>query len=235
MSWSCWCADPADALILLMSWSCWSNDSAEKLILLTAYELILLMHCLILLMSWSSWSADPADPLILLMSWSCWCADPANVMMRWCSDPVDVLILLMRWSFWCADPAVSLIQLILLMRWSCWCAVPADPLILLISWSCWCPPTHSFCPFPSVRLNNNNTGPSVSQMNHEISWLTGLSEEGLAEWIIPGYQRETVKSCQILSKFVRNESYFESCYSYVICRIELIMSTNVIGPRKHLF
>ena len=79
MRQSCWCADPADAPILLMRRSCWCADPADAPILL---------------MRQSCWCADPADARILLMRRSCWCADPA-----------DVPILLMRRSCWCNDAA----------------------------------------------------------------------------------------------------------------------------------
>ena len=46
---SCWCADPADATILLMRWSCWS--------------------------ALSCWCTDTDIALVLLMYGCCWCAD----------------------------------------------------------------------------------------------------------------------------------------------------------------
>ena len=51
----CWCADAADALMLLMRWCCWC--------------------------CWCCWYADAADKLMLLMRWCCWCTDATDQMM----------------------------------------------------------------------------------------------------------------------------------------------------------
>ena len=54
----CWCADAADALMLLMRWCCWCTKG------------------LMLLMCWCYWCADAAyaaDALMLLMLMMCWC------------------------------------------------------------------------------------------------------------------------------------------------------------------
>ena len=60
MRWCSWCADPADAPILLLRRSCCCAYPADAL--------ILLMH-------WSCWCTDADDALMLLMYWCCWCTD----------------------------------------------------------------------------------------------------------------------------------------------------------------
>ena len=72
-----WCANAADALMLLMRCCClccWCADAADALMLL------------MLLISLCCWCAYAADELILLMMmllmhWCCWCAFAADMLM----------------------------------------------------------------------------------------------------------------------------------------------------------
>ena len=97
MHWCCWCADAADALILLMLLMRWCTDAPNAL--------MLLMH-------WCCWCADAADAL---MRWCCWCADALMhwscwccwcCCCCWCTDAADAADALMHWCCWSNDAAV---------------------------------------------------------------------------------------------------------------------------------
>jgi len=111
-----WCANAADALMLLMRCCClccWCADAADALMLL---------------MRWCCWYADAADKLMLLMRLCCWWADTAD------ADAADVMMLLMHWCCWCADAAD---MLMLLMGSCCWCVADAADALMCCCCCCW--------------------------------------------------------------------------------------------------
>ena len=83
MRWWCWCADAADAVMLLMGKNCLCADAADELLLL---------------LRWWCWCTDAANTLMLLMllmHCRCSCADELMLLMHYCCWCADVLMLLM--------------------------------------------------------------------------------------------------------------------------------------------
>ena len=70
MRWCFWCADAADALMLLMGWCCWCADAAAAaLMLLKCWCCLCTVAANVLLLLMAVAVAAAAAPMLLLLRW----------------------------------------------------------------------------------------------------------------------------------------------------------------------